>query len=55
MADLYLIAVGAPPFTWGASNLDVNGSVRAAYLSALIKAANTDDYADLLRFARTSP
>ena len=52
MADLYLVAVDATPFSWGMSDLDIDGSARAVYLAALIKAANTDDYADLIRFAR---
>ncbi len=52
MADLYMVAIGAVPFAWGSSDLDVDGSVRAAYLAAVIKAADTDDYADLIRFAR---
>jgi hypothetical protein len=52
MADLYLAAIGAEPFSWGGANLDVDGSGRATYISALIKAANSDDYLDLIRFAR---
>jgi Fic-DOC domain mobile mystery protein B len=52
MADLYLISIGVEPFTWGGANLDVDGSGRAAYISALIKALTTNDYADLVRFAR---
>jgi Fic-DOC domain mobile mystery protein B len=55
MADLYLTAIGAAPFSWGETNLDVDGSGRARYISALIKAANRDDYADLVRFARGLP
>lgn len=52
MADLYLISTGADPFPWGATTLDVDGSDRAAYIAALVKAASTDDYEDLIRFAR---
>jgi Fic-DOC domain mobile mystery protein B len=52
MADLYRISTGADPFPWGGATLDVNGSDRAAYIAALVKAASTDDYRDLLRFAR---
>jgi Fic family protein len=52
MADLYLTSIGADPFTWGSANLDVDGSGRATYIAALIKAAGSDDYADLIRFAR---
>jgi hypothetical protein len=52
MADLYLTSIGASPFTWGGTNLDVNGSGRAKYIAALVKAADTDDYTDLMHFAR---
>ncbi|MGH9091582.1 MAG: mobile mystery protein B [Acidimicrobiales bacterium] len=52
LADLYLAAVDVTPFTWGASDVDIDGSVRARYLAALMKAADADDYTDLLRFAR---
>jgi fido (protein-threonine AMPylation protein) len=52
MADLYLTSAGASPFTWGGRNLDVDGSGRAEYIAALVKAADTDDYADLIQFAR---
>ena len=52
MADLYLTSIGADPFTWGGANLDVDGSGRATYIAALIKAAGSDDYTDLIRFAR---
>jgi Fic-DOC domain mobile mystery protein B len=52
LADLYLTANGSRPFTWGGTNLDTDGSGRKEYIAALVKAADTDDYADLLRFAR---
>jgi Fic-DOC domain mobile mystery protein B len=52
MADLYLTSIGASPFTWGGTNLDVDGSGRAEYIAALVKAADTDDYAGLIQFAR---
>lgn len=52
MADLYLASIGARPFSWGGANLDTDGSGRAAYIAALITAANADDYIDLIRFAR---
>lgn len=51
MADLYLVSIGAEPFPWGGANLDIAGSSRAAYIAALIKAANADEYGDLIRFA----
>ncbi len=52
MADLYLTSVGASPFTWGGTSLDVDGSGRVEYIAALVKAADTDDYADLMQFVR---
>ena len=52
MADLYLTSIGAEPFPWGGANLDVDGSGRATYIAALINAADTDKYVDLVRFAR---
>lgn len=55
MADLYLASIGAEPFIWGGARLDVDGSDRATYIAALIKAVDTDDYADLIRFARGRP
>lgn len=53
MADLYLTSTGAQPFTWGGTNLDVDGTGRAKYIAALVKAASTDDYGDLMQFARS--
>jgi Fic-DOC domain mobile mystery protein B len=53
MADLYLTSIDAKPFTWGGTNLDVGGSGRARYIAALVKAANIDDYIDLVQFARS--
>jgi Fic-DOC domain mobile mystery protein B len=55
MADLYLISTGTKPFTWGGPDLDVDGSLRARYNAALIRAADADDYVDLVRFARGHP
>jgi Fic-DOC domain mobile mystery protein B len=52
MADLYLASVGAEPFVWGGADLDVDGSGRATYIAALIKAIDTGEYADLICFAR---
>jgi fido (protein-threonine AMPylation protein) len=52
MADLYLVGIGREPFAWGSASLDVDGSVRAAYIAALVKAASSDDFSDLIRFAR---
>lgn len=52
MADLYLTSTGASPFTWGGADLDVDGSGRAEYIAALVKAADSDNYEDLMQFAR---
>ena len=52
MADLYLTTIGSKLFSWCGTNLDVDGSGREEYIAALVKAANTDDYADLVHFAR---
>lgn len=52
IADLYLTSIGAQPFSWGGTSLDVDGSSRGAYITALVKAATDGDYSDLIRFAR---
>lgn len=52
IADLYLTSTGAQPFSWGAQSLDVDGSSRATYIAALLRAAQEDDYGPLIRFAR---
>lgn len=52
MADLYLIAVGSPSFTWGGLRLDEEGAGRVAYIHSLLAALETDDYGALIRFAR---
>lgn len=52
MADLYLTSIGAEPFSWGGADLDVDGSGRAEYIAALIKAGQADEYQDLVAFAR---
>ena len=52
MADLYLTSIAAEPFTWGGTDLDVDGPGRATYIAALIKAVDTQEYADLIQFAR---
>jgi Fic-DOC domain mobile mystery protein B len=52
LADLYLTAAGSPRFTWGAGiELGDSGGVRTRYRDAL-RAADRDDYALLLAFAR---
>lgn len=52
MADLYLVSISTEPFTWGKTDLGLDGSGRATYMAALIKAVDTGDHADLIRFAR---
>jgi Fic-DOC domain mobile mystery protein B len=52
LADLYLSSIEAEPFVWGGAELDTDGSDRARYIAALIKASTSDDYADLIDFAR---
>jgi Fic-DOC domain mobile mystery protein B len=53
IADLYLLSVGEPAFTWGAGgNLDEDGAARQLYLDAL-RAADGDDFGPLLAFARS--
>jgi len=52
MADLYLASIGAEPFTWGGATLDVDGSGRATYIAALIRAVDAEEYGELIRFAR---
>ena len=53
MADLYLTSIDAKQLTWGGTGLDEDGSGRERYIAALVKAANTDDYIDLVQFARS--
>lgn len=52
LADLYLVSIGAEPFSWGGASLDIDGSTRARYIAALIEAIDTGRYAELIRFAR---
>lgn len=51
-ADLYLVSVGVPKFTWGASRLDIQSGTRKTYINSLIK-AEADDCASLINFARS--
>lgn len=51
MADALLQQVGASPFTWGSTSLDVGGAIRKRYIRAL-QAADAGDYAPLLSFIR---
>jgi Fic-DOC domain mobile mystery protein B len=53
MADLYLVTINEPMFTWGSRSIDVDGDARKRYVDALVRARNEDDYRDLLAFARS--
>jgi Fic-DOC domain mobile mystery protein B len=59
VADLYLVSVGAEPFIWGGIQINEETPIRAQYLAALLEALETDDYRNLVAFARgigeTSP
>jgi len=53
VADLYLLSMELPAFTWGAGGrLDEDGDARRAYLDAL-STADGGDYAPLIAFARS--
>jgi Fic-DOC domain mobile mystery protein B len=52
VADLLVIKLARPGFTWGAVNLITPGETRARYLDAL-RAADRGDIRPLLEFART--
>ena len=53
MADLYLVTIDEPMFTWGSRSIDVDGDARKRYIDALLRAQDEDDYRDLLAFARS--
>ena len=53
MADLYLVAIGEPMFTWGSKSIDVDGGARKRYVGALVKARSNDVFDDLIAFARS--
>lgn len=52
MADLLVVSLGQPRFTWGRSALASPNEMRRAYIAAL-KAADNHDFAALLAFARS--
>lgn len=52
-ADILVTLLGSSPFSWGAGDLGVPGSGRAAYLTALREADRTQDYTALTDFARS--
>lgn len=51
-ADLLALELGVERFSWGASNLDLPGEIRARYINAL-RQADENDIRDLLAFVRT--
>lgn len=51
-ADLALVALGHPRFTWGSINLVDPGETRQRYIAAL-RAADGHDYGPLLEFVRS--
>lgn len=52
MADQLLRELGAPPFTWGSTNLDQAGNARLAYIEAL-READRGDLDSLRAFVRS--
>lgn len=52
MADLLVVRLGQPGFTWGSRNLTDATDTRQDYIAAL-QAADARDYAPLLAFARS--
>jgi Fic-DOC domain mobile mystery protein B len=52
MADLLLVQMGQPRFTWGSSALRAPDEMRRAYIDAL-RAADYHDFQPLLRFSRS--
>ena len=52
LTDLLLRAKGQQPFTWGRQDLNVSGTTRATYLTAL-RAADAGDYVPLAGFVRS--
>jgi Fic-DOC domain mobile mystery protein B len=51
-ADLMIVQLGGPRFTWGRANLQAAGVVRRAYIDAL-HAADKHDLSPLISFARS--
>jgi len=51
-ADVLIVRLGRPRFTWGRVNLRTAGDVRRAYVGAL-RAADTHDLGPLIDFARS--
>jgi Fic-DOC domain mobile mystery protein B len=51
-ADLLIIKLGGPRFTWGSANLDAPGDMRRRYIDSL-QSADHGDFAPLVAFARS--
>jgi hypothetical protein len=52
MADILMVRLGQPHFTWGGSSLRAEDEIRRAYINAL-QAADNHDFAALLAFSHT--
>jgi Fic-DOC domain mobile mystery protein B len=52
VVDLYLVAIGAPPLTWGRALLEESGETRSTYIRGL-QLADRGDYSSLLEFAQS--
>ena len=52
IADVLVMKLGRPAFTWGSANLVKEGAARVRYLEA-IRAADNGDIEPLLKFARS--
>ena len=52
IADVFVMKLGRPAFTWGSANLVKEGEARTKYLEA-IRAADNGDIQPLLKFARS--
>ena len=52
MADLVLVSLDQPRFSWGKDNLSFDTAVRQTYIQAL-RSADNHDYTPLLDFVRS--
>ena len=52
MADLVLVSLGQPRFSWGRESLDMETQARSYYLAAL-RTADKNDYSLLMKFVRS--
>ena len=52
LADLLMVKLGRPRFTWGSANLQPAGMIRGRYIASL-KQADRGDIKPLLEFARS--